>query len=79
MQSMTSAQIEPSSADASAPKFSPESFGRYFLVAKIAEGGMAEVVKAKTFAEAGFEKRLVSKRIRQHLPGNEEFVTMFID
>jgi serine/threonine protein kinase len=59
--------------------FEPISFGRYFLVDKIAVGGMAEVFKAKSFSHGGFEKLLVIKRILQHLTENEDFVHMFID
>ena len=59
--------------------FSPESFGRYYLVDKIAVGGMAEVFKAKTFSHGGFEKLLVIKRILDHLSDNNEFVEMFVD
>jgi serine/threonine protein kinase len=59
--------------------FEPQRFGRYVLVDKIAVGGMAEVFKAKSFSEGGFEKLLVIKRILHHLSANEEFVEMFID
>ena len=59
--------------------FEPHGFGRYVLVDKIAVGGMAEVFKAKSFSEGGFEKLLVIKRILNHLSENEEFVEMFID
>jgi serine/threonine protein kinase len=59
--------------------FQPISFGRYFLIDKIAVGGMAEVFKAKSFSHGGFEKLLVIKRILQHLSDNNEFVEMFID
>lgn len=59
--------------------FQPESFGKYFLIDKVAVGGMAEVFKAKTFSHGGFEKLLVIKRILQHLSDNGEFVDMFID
>ena len=59
--------------------FEPHGFGRYVLVDKIAVGGMAEVFKAKSFSEGGFEKLLVIKRILGHLSANEEFVEMFID
>ncbi len=59
--------------------FEPQGFGRYVLVDKIAVGGMAEVFKAKSFSEGGFEKLLVIKRILNHLSENEEFVEMFID
>ena len=60
-------------------QFSPVSFGRYYLIDKIAVGGMAEVFKAKSFSHGGFEKLLVIKRILQHLSDNDEFVEMFID
>lgn len=59
--------------------FDPQQFGRYFLVDKVAVGGMAEVFKARIFSEGGFQKLLVIKRILGHLGGNEEFVDMFID
>ena len=61
------------------PAFEPLSFGRYFLIDKIAVGGMAEVFKAKSFSHGGFEKLLVIKRILQHLSDNDEFVEMFVD
>jgi tRNA A-37 threonylcarbamoyl transferase component Bud32 len=59
--------------------FEPAEFGRYYLVDKIAVGGMAEVFKAKSYSERGFEKLLVIKRILDHLSDNDEFVEMFID
>jgi serine/threonine protein kinase len=59
--------------------FIPEVFGKYYLVDKIAVGGMAEIFKAKSFSHAGFEKLLVIKRILAHHSENEEFVSMFID
>lgn len=59
--------------------FQTEPFGRYFLVDKVATGGMAEVFKAKSFSHGGFEKLLVIKRILEHLSDNDEFVEMFID
>lgn len=60
-------------------RFEPAEFGRYYLVDKIAVGGMAEVFKAKSYSERGFEKLLVIKRILDHLSDNDEFVEMFID
>jgi len=59
--------------------FEPEAFGRYFLVDKIATGGMAEIFKAKTFGHAGFENLVVIKRILSHLSENDDFVDMFVD
>ena len=59
--------------------FEPEAFGKYFLVDKIATGGMAEIFKAKSFGHGGFENLVVIKRILSHLGENEDFVDMFID
>ncbi len=59
--------------------FEPESFGKYYLVDKIAVGGMAEIFKAKSFGHGGFEKLLVIKRILPHISEKEEFVEMFVD
>jgi len=59
--------------------FQPESFGKYYLVDKIAVGGMAEIFKAKSFGHGGFEKLLVIKRILPHISEKVEFVEMFVD
>lgn len=59
--------------------FEPQAFGRFYLVDRIATGGMAEIFKAKTFSEGGFENLLVIKRILPHIGTNEDFVEMFID
>ena len=72
MQPTTSSEPTPAT-------FQPESFGKYYLIDKVAVGGMAEVFEAKTFSHGGFEKLLVIKRILQHLSDNGEFVEMFID
>ncbi len=71
----------PSEADTPSTKlrFEPEPFGKYFLIDRIAVGGMAEVFRARTFGHGGFEKELVIKRILPHLTVNEEFVGMFVD
>ncbi len=59
--------------------FHPEAFGKYYLVDKIAVGGMAEIFKAKQFGPGGFEKVLVIKRILSHLSEDPDFVKMFHD
>ena len=64
---------------AGAGVFTPEVFGKYFLVDKIAMGGMAEIFKAKTFGHGGFENLVVIKRILSHLSANDQFVRMFMD
>lgn len=60
-------------------EFAPEAFGKYYLVDKVAVGGMAEIFKAKTFSHGGFENLVVIKRILQHLGERDDFVDMFID
>tara|TARA_Y100001968_G_scaffold287214_1_gene288471 strand:- start:2238 stop:4310 length:2073 start_codon:yes stop_codon:yes gene_type:complete len=54
-------------------------FGKYFLLDKVAVGGMAEIFRAKSFGHSGFEKVVVIKRILSQFASNEDFVEMFID
>ena len=56
-----------------------EEYGNYYLLEKIAVGGMAELFKAHQRGAAGFQKIVAIKRILPHLSDNEDFVTMFID
>ncbi len=55
-----------------------EAFGRYTLLEKIGQGGMAEVFRAKSFGVEGFEKVLVIKRILPQLAREPKFVEMFV-
>lgn len=59
--------------------FEPKPFGKYFLVEKIAVGGMAEIYKAKTFGVDGFEKLLAIKKILPHYSADKEFIAMLTD
>src|SRR5579864_1982311 len=59
--------------------FVPSTFGRYFLLERLAVGGMAEIFKARQSGAHGFEKILVIKRILPHLAADPEFLAMFID
>lgn len=58
----------------------PERFGKYELLQKIAQGGMAEIFLATRQGDlGGFEKQVALKRIFRHLTGREETVNMFFD
>jgi len=57
----------------------PVPFGKYYLLEKIATGGMAEVFKAKAFGVEGFERLLAVKRILAAIAEDTEFISMFID
>jgi len=59
-------------------KVEPEAFGRYALLEKIGQGGMAEVFRAKSYGVEGFEKVLVIKRILPELAREPKFVEMFV-
>jgi ABC-type branched-subunit amino acid transport system substrate-binding protein len=65
------------------PGFMHEPFGKYVLVRKLAEGGMAEIFLAKqTGVEAGvegFERNVVIKRMLPHISRQKRFVNMFLD
>ena len=55
-----------------------EQFGRYTLLQRLGAGGMAEVFLAEQSGIAGFEKRVVLKRILPHLNQDQSFVKMFL-
>lgn len=56
-----------------------EVFGKYILLEKIAQGGMAELYLAKTPSLGGVAKFLAIKRILPQYSDNNEFVEMFKD
>jgi serine/threonine protein kinase len=60
-------------------KGSPQQFGDYHLLEKIATGGMAEVWRARAYGMAGFEKILVIKKVLDTLGKDPEFIKLFID
>src|SRR5437868_564264 len=53
-------------------------FGKYFLMKKLAAGGMGEIFLAKQQGPAGFQKILVVKKILAHLVENKEFIQAFL-
>src|SRR2546423_14742420 len=56
-----------------------ERFGKYHVLEKIAQGGMAEVYKVKTVGIAGFEKIQALKRILPSSGSQGRFIRSFID
>ena len=54
-------------------------YGQYFLLDRMATGGMAEIFRAKRRGVEGFEKMVAVKRILPHLSDNKDFVEMFIN
>ena len=53
-------------------------FGSYELLDRIAEGGMAEVWRARSRGVAGFEKTVVIKRVLPSLMANSGFAEMLV-
>jgi eukaryotic-like serine/threonine-protein kinase len=53
--------------------------GRYLLVDRIGEGGMAEVFTAVSFGYGGFRRSFVIKRLRPELIANPTAIDLFID
>ncbi len=53
--------------------------GRYEVMRPIAQGGMAEILLARSVGIGGFEKQVVIKRMLPELASNPEFVQMFLD
>ncbi len=54
-------------------------FGKYRLLAHLANGGMAEVLLASHTGLANFEKLVVLKLILPHLSKEKRFIDMFLD
>jgi serine/threonine protein kinase len=54
-------------------------FGKYRLIRRLAQGGMAEVFLATQHGPSGFERTMAIKRILPHLAAQPEFIQMFMD
>ncbi|WP_095956760.1 serine/threonine protein kinase [Corallococcus macrosporus] len=57
---------------------SPQPFGKYVLLSKIAAGGMAVTYRARMTGAAGVTKPCVIKQILPHFVDDADFVEMFI-
>jgi len=53
--------------------------GRYETIGKIASGGMATVLLARTVSVGGFERLVALKAMHEHLKDEPDFVAMFLD
>ena len=61
------------------PPFRPHVFGKFFLLQRLAAGGMAEIFRAKIVGAGGFEKELVVKRILPERSRDEHFIRMLVN
>lgn len=57
----------------------PRPFGRYTLLDRIGEGGMAEIFTALLTGAEGFQRVLVIKRLKPELAANKTAIDQFID
>ncbi|MGC4113082.1 MAG: protein kinase [Myxococcales bacterium] len=53
-------------------------YGKFFLLKKLAAGGMGEIFLARQQGPAGFEKVVVIKRILSHLTDSPEYLESFL-
>jgi serine/threonine protein kinase len=53
--------------------------GRYKIVRRVADGGMAEIFLATQLGREGFQKPVILKRIHSTIYGDPQFRNMFID
>jgi serine/threonine protein kinase len=64
---------------ASTSEFKPHLFGKFFLLQRLAVGGMAEIYRARVPGAGGFEKELVVKRILRARAQEENFAKMLVN
>ncbi len=58
---------------------SAERIGKYRVLAKLGQGGMARVLLTMSHGPHGFNKLLVVKELREELAHDPEFLSMFLD
>ena len=56
-----------------------QQIGKYRIIAKLGQGGMATVFLCAAAGPVGFNKLLVLKLLKEELADDDEFLTMFID
>jgi serine/threonine protein kinase len=60
-------------------EFKPHLFGKFYLLQRLAVGGMAEIYRARVPGAGGFEKELVVKRILPARAQDEGFIKMLVN
>src|SRR6266567_3102619 len=60
-------------------EFKPHVFGKFFLLQRLAIGGMAEIYRAKVVGAGGFEKEMVVKRILPERSQDQGFIRMLVN
>jgi eukaryotic-like serine/threonine-protein kinase len=70
--------VEAARNDANA-EFKPHLFGKFYLLQRIAVGGMAEIYRARVPGAGGFEKELVVKRILPSRAQDHGFIKMLVN
>ncbi len=68
------AEAAPSSLE-----FKPHLFGKFYLLQRLAVGGMAEIFRARVPGAGGFEKELVVKRILPARAQDQGFIKMLVN
>jgi hypothetical protein len=64
---------------AGSAEFKPQIFGKFFLLQRLAVGGMAEIFRARVPGAGGFEKELVVKRILPARARDQGFINMLVN
>lgn len=60
-------------------KKTPSQMGQYYLMEKIAQGGMAEIFKGLSYDVHGIKKTVCIKKILPHIIASHEFIDSLID
>jgi serine/threonine protein kinase len=66
-------------SDTGPQQFNPHLFGKFFLLQRLAVGGMAEIFRARVVGAGGFEKELVVKRILPNRAQDAGFIRMLVN
>jgi len=72
------AEVAPQTA-ASSSEFKPHLFGKFYLLQRLAIGGMAEIYRSRVKGIGDFEKELVVKRILRARAQEENFAKMLVN